>query len=122
MDKAMELLEQLAAKIGQTVEILWPHAVRYQAISAMVTLTISTLVAAVLWFAYWKFSGQPWFFDADTSGTGDDYPSAKFFLMLAAPIPTFIAVMTWLVQFPVVLEPMGYIIMKIIGKQISSHG
>src|SRR3990167_9116138 len=102
MDKAMELLEQLAAKIGQTVEILWPHAVRYQAVSAMVAVAIWTFVAIVLWFAYWKFSGQPWFFDADTSGTGDDYPSAKFFLMLVASIATWVAVMTWVTHFPVV--------------------
>ena len=116
MDKAMELLEQLAAKIDQTVEILWPHAVRYQAVSATVAVAIWTFVAVVLWFAYWKFSGQPWTFPSASERSGDDYPSARLLLVIFAPIATCVAVMAWVYQFPVVLEPVGYTVMKIIGK------
>jgi len=115
MDKAIELLEQLGAKIGQTVETLWPHAVRYEALSAAIIIVMWTFIAAVLWFAYWKFSDQPWTFPS-ARWKNDNYPSAKFYLIIFAPFATFIAVMTWLVQFPVVLEPVGYTVMKIIGK------
>lgn len=36
MDKALELVAQLAEKLGQTVEALWPEAVRYVVVDGLV--------------------------------------------------------------------------------------
>src|SRR3990167_341257 len=117
MDKAFDLLEKLAAKLGQTAEALWPHAARYQALVAMVYIIIWTLIAAILWSDYWKFSDQPWTFAA-ASGRPEHsrYPSAKLFLIIAAPAALFVAALVWLFNLAVALEPVGYTVMKILGK------
>jgi hypothetical protein len=49
-DKVVDALQQLATKLGQTVEALWPHAVRYEAIDGAVNI----LVGLVLAFFSWK--------------------------------------------------------------------
>ena len=116
MEKVMALLETLAQKIGQTVEILWPHAVRYEALSAGVMIVIWTCMASILWLSYWKFSDQPWTFPCASGKPDDNYPSAKLLLIILAPVITFIAAMIWILQFPIVLEPTGYVVMKILGK------
>ena len=48
MDKATELLEQLAAKLGTTVETLWPQCVGGVWVDALVTVVVLVLLAALL--------------------------------------------------------------------------
>ena len=116
MEKVMALLETLAQKIGQTVEILWPHAVRYEALSAGVMSGIWTCMASILWLSYWKFSDQPWTFPCPSGRPDDRYPSAKLLLIIAALVITSIATLVWILQLPIVLEPTGYLVVKILGK------
>jgi|SRR3990167_1411148 len=116
MDKAIELFEKLAAKIGQTAEILWPHAVRYEALSALGYIIIPSVAAIALWLFYWKYTDLPWTFPCATGRADDRYPSAKLFLIIAAPIFTLLAIAAWFFNIAIVLEPIGYTVMKILGK------
>lgn len=46
MDKAIELLRELAQKLGQTVETLWPHAVRYVVVNAATVVVCGAVFLA----------------------------------------------------------------------------
>jgi len=112
MDKAIELLERLAAKIGQTAEILWPHTVRYEALRALGYIVILSVTAIALWLFYWKYADHPWTYP-DVNAR-DRYPSARLLLVIAASGFTLSAIAAWFFNIAIVLEPIGYTVMKIL--------
>jgi hypothetical protein len=49
-DKLFDALKEFAAKLGQTIEYLWPHAVRYVVFDGLASLLTAVMVVfAVNW-------------------------------------------------------------------------
>lgn len=112
MDKAIELLRELAGKLGQTVESLWPEVVAYNAVFAITTIFGWLAVVAVMWGIIFCIRKQPWFvkdrFDCNI-------PGVKFYIALVALIITFISFAVIAHQVPVVINPVGYVVQGIIN-------
>jgi len=109
MDEAINLLRDLAAKLGQTVEELWPHAVRYQAVSALTWIGVWTAVFLAAGALMLSQKKQSYWIDNDT-------PTAKFIFTVLF----FFALITWVgvmgTNLPIVLEPTGYTVTGILGR------
>ena len=109
MDEAISLLRDLAAKLGQTVEELWPHAVRYQAVSALTWIVVWTAVFLAAGALMLSQKKQSYWID-------DETPTAKFIFTVLF----FFALIAWIgvmgTNLPIVLEPTGYTVTGILGR------
>ena len=115
MEKALEMIGQLAAKLGQTTEALWPHVVRHTAIEGGASLLIGVFVLAVLVVGlvgtYRTANKDDWF-------TSDGPRCAAVVIFLVLCLITFITSVKILNNFSEnvskFLEPTGHTIKEII--------
>ncbi len=111
-DNAVNLLKDLASKLGQTVEALWPHAVRYVVVDGIVGFVFCVVVGgAALYFGpkllRWvksdKFGEEDW----------------QVGVMVLGGICCLLAALTCLICIPdsiiKVIEPTGYLINKAVS-------
>lgn len=112
IQRAMEMLEALATKIGTTVGTLWPHAVRYEAMSALVTIAGWFIALALSVVFAWYYRREPWWWNSERGR--DEKPSVKLLATLAAAF--FLIGFSMAVGFnlPIVLEPTGYLTTRIL--------
>ena len=104
MEKAMDLVRELAGKLGQTVETLWPSAVRYVVVDGVADFLIGGVVGTVLLLVTLKLA--KWLKE-DEQGYHAEW---------AIPVAIFsgiIGLVFWCValsQIPAIFEPTGYLI------------
>jgi uncharacterized membrane protein len=114
-DKVINLLTDLAGKLGQSVETLWPHAVRYEAMSALGWMGASVAVV-ILCLVYRAKLGKVLkrLDEADSYSASMDampYQAAN-----ATVCVTAIAfVLVFFAQLPILLEPTGYLVRSVLG-------
>lgn len=112
-DKAIDTLRELAGKLGQTVEALWPVATRYVAVDAAVSVAVGLvtsmgMVAAALYLrtAYLRLT------DERKVEVGPLLIGSTIFCVVVALL-TATGVMTECL--PSVLEPTGALVHRILG-------
>ena len=109
MKEITEMLTQLADKLGMTVASLWPHAVRYVALSALFNLLTVTgaLGLSALWF--WRVRKSDWI-----GGKYGDSPTQKIFAAAALGITLLLFIMTIGTNLTVIFEPTGYLVRQLL--------
>ncbi len=72
--EAVNLIRELATKLGTTVESLWPHSVRYIAVGGLLDVVAGVALIAASWFVYTRKirssegQGQGWCYDSTDEG------------------------------------------------------
>ena len=107
MNEAMELLRELAEKLGQTVESLWPSVVRYYAISAIVNIAVSLGIFAIVSIVLRANRQKPFWID-------DNTPTLRLFAAIVVSIAAIFLIGTFLSQMPIIIEPTGYAVDQIL--------
>lgn len=104
-DKVMEALRELAAKFGQTVETLWPHAVRFVVFDglAMALMGIFLIAGATV---YWRRLNRKPLHDDDAQGV----------LRVILGIVFIIGVILVCAPLGQIIEPTGYLVTKLLAK------
>lgn len=110
MDKVMSLIQSVADKIGKTVELLWPEAVRYTAIYGLFSILAPVTLSAIAFGAFLWCRAQDW-----TGGhVGDRYPTVKTVALVAAIMFLFIAILSSCEYGPRLIEPEGYLVTEVL--------
>src|SRR5512146_3279528 len=97
-----KIVEQLGQKIGQTVETLWPHAVRYIAIEGSVWIVAWWIAVFVCAIGYYLNRKKEWQDD------DDDRPTLKLIFAICLTATFIVAILVTGTYLPQVLEPTGY--------------
>ena len=107
MSEAVELLRELATKLGTTVETLWPHAIRYVVIEGLCSIVFTVLFLLIFGIILYKLRNSSWLVD-------DEYPSMRF---IVAGVFSFFLIISCIVipcDLPKILEPTGYLVYNIL--------
>ncbi len=107
MEKLIESLEKLAATMGQTVEVLWPHAVRGVAIEGVVWIVVWAVPLIICRIIAHNLRDDEWDWDA---------PSRKNITFIVSMVLLFIEVLVVGTNLPQVLEPVGYSAWEMISR------
>lgn len=101
-EKTLDLLRDLAAKLGLTVEHLWPHAVRYAVIDGLSCWLFGfpLVIACMVAWGKWKPSREP----------GDDLG----FVISRVVLVVGLLVGAVFIAAPLgqIFEPTGYVVFK----------
>jgi len=108
MTEAVELLRELATKLGTTVEVLWPSAVRYVAVSAA-----STVVGWAIWLLaigglLYSFRNLAWV-------TQDGHPTLKLFTAVLFVLSLVFGLTVITHSVPNLIEPTGAVVYSILN-------
>ena len=112
MDEALELIRELAGKIGQTVDGLWPHAVRYYALEALAVVLGSFFALIVALGIFYGLRNRPWL----RGNQYDRWPSERMIVGFICGIVFFVTLVNFCRQFPIIMEPTGYAVNKILSR------
>lgn len=111
--KALDMIRELAGKLGQTTEYLWPHAVRYVAIREAIAFSAS-LVALAFSLYFLKRSWSNAIFEE-----WEETPSV-IAPVIVSSIFVFVTTFEFLLGgIPAIsrfLEPVGYTVILILQK------
>lgn len=108
MTEAVELLRELATKLGTTVELLWPHAVRYIVVDALSPIIVTLLAVLVISIIFYKVKDLSW-------TLGDDYcPSIKLVVAIILGVSFLVLCINLERELPRIFEPTGYLVHRII--------
>lgn len=116
MDKVVELLGQLAEKLGQTVEALWPHAVRYVVVDGLVGVAFGLVMFGLSLYVVLKLvpflreEGKKSILDQS-----DLYVWAVVAMALCA-VALPVALFGIFANLPQVFEPVGYLVAKAVAR------
>ncbi len=111
MEKLTEALALLASKLGQSMESLWPHAVRFVVLDAVFGLVASVVVPGAIIFVglkWWKKTKEE---DSDYSGS--DGELLRALIGLALVISTIIGAICAINSIPTILDPEGALVLRI---------
>ena len=105
VDKAVELLRELVGKLGQTVETLWPSAVRYVVVDALSGALIAGMLGGACLILGWRIS-KLW--------DEEDYDYVQV-ITITWVMTAIMVCLCWgiaLSFLPAVFEPVGYLVHK----------
>jgi len=111
MEKIIEALTKLAETMGQTVETLWPHAVRYTAVNALAWLIAFTLPLIISLIIYWPLRKGEWLIDNGNN------PGARLFASIFLGLAIVLFLMAMGENLGKILEPTGYTIQSLMRSQ-----
>ena len=104
LTQTLDLIRELAGKIGQTVEALWPHSVRFHAIQALTGCTLAAIVIIFCVLTAFSIYRKKDILDSEIGGT----------IFMACIGGAFLGVVIFSVSLPKVLEPTGSLVIEII--------
>lgn len=107
--ETIELLRELAGKLGQTVDSLWPHAVRYVAISGVMDILVGVVLLLAAGFVYSRKIRD------DREYDSTDETLFNTFRWAGTGVLSIIGLCGVYYGVLSIVEPIGTLVMKVIG-------
>lgn len=125
MEKLAELLQKLAEQVGQTVESLWPHAVRYvavqhgvKALGALFGFAVCVLFIRKCWahaatLPEWVTRGV---YSCGTYQVENEVRQIWVWVpAVVGGVGGLVSAITFFSVLPPVFEPVGFLVVSILG-------
>jgi len=136
LTRIMDMLGNLADKLGQTADQLWPEVVRYVAIQGLIYSALAMLLIVVIWSAAFKLMWTQTRFlnttidcklkngctasDAEKTAiknTNEAVTAIRYIATIFASLATWGCLVMLAKNLPRVFAPVGHIVFKILGTQ-----